>query len=97
MAEIKESAQKNRLEKKLMRSTSPKTRITDEFREQYQRALVLIRERFENGMSNNEIVLQLHERGFKTITGRDWNLPQIYTALAKIRHQSSPEQSLHDR
>jgi len=66
----------------------PGLSVKETYREQFEKAMAVVRNRLEQGVSKQEIVRLLNERGLKTRTGRKWS----YSILANELRQSNNKQ-----
>lgn len=55
--------------------------VTKRYRKQYDEALELLPELIAAGHTRREIAATLNQKGYKTITGRDWNIRIVQNAV----------------
>jgi len=62
----------------------PPIAIKDRYRQQFEEAVKVIREKILAGSRMNDIVAYLHEKGYKTRTGKEWNSANLRADLVKL-------------
>lgn len=60
-------------------------KLKDKYREQYEKALQVIKEEIANGSSNKMILNILLDAGFKSITGKQWTMSLVFNERKKLQ------------